>query len=212
MRPPRPEKSAIDLYSCHISESDIVVEAGANMGIGTQILSDLSAKVYAFEPNPYSFRLLKHFARNAKNVVLFNTALGDHLGQAWLHLGYDASLSSAADSLKKMSGVRYTNAVKVSMTTIDSNNLNPAPTCFVLDCEGSEVEVLLGGEKRISSKLVKTILVETHILQDGSSTLADVKNLLSKYYYEMSEYVDSDGIPWVIAHQPKISITDSAQA
>ena len=198
-RPLRSESSTSELYSSYVSENDVVLEVGARIGAGTRILSILAKKVYAFEPNPYSFRILKHNMKHAKNVILFREGLGDKEGEAWLYVGEDASRTTPSDSMKKIFGVRYSKTVRIQTATIDDVNWDPIPTCIVLDCEGFEKEVLLGGQRILSSGLVKTILVETHTLQDSSTTLFDVKNELSKYAYELTDYKDADLIPWVIA-------------
>ncbi len=199
------ESSAFELYSSHIISSDVVLEVGARTGAATRVLSGLCRKVYSFEPNPYSFRILKHNFRNSRNVILFNMALSDKKQNSLLHIGNDASLTTPSDSLKKIIGTEYQRTITVVTTTIDDIDWDPVPTCFVLDCEGSEVEVLAGGQKTICSGSVKKLLVETHTLQDNSNTESKVRQKLLDYGFQTSSYSDSASIPWIIASKVRTS-------
>jgi len=62
-----------------IKERDIAVDIEANKGQYTILLSKLvgqKGKVYAFEPNPRNFLILKHRIRKLKNVIIERKAVG----------------------------------------------------------------------------------------------------------------------------------------
>jgi SAM-dependent methyltransferase len=63
-----------------IKEGDIVFDIGANRGQYTIFLSKLvgqKGKVYAFEPDPRNFLILKHRTRKLKNVIIERKAVGN---------------------------------------------------------------------------------------------------------------------------------------
>ena len=71
-------------YAYHLSQlvksGDIVIDIGANLGYYTCPLADLvgaKGKVYAVEPVPVIFSVLKRNVGGRKNVELLNYALGD---------------------------------------------------------------------------------------------------------------------------------------
>lgn len=76
-----------------IKPGDIVVDIGANIGYYTLIFARLvgpNGKVYAFEPDPNNFELLRANieANGYKNVVLEQKAVLNKLGEAKLHISF----------------------------------------------------------------------------------------------------------------------------
>jgi len=74
-----------------IKPGDVVVDVGANIGYYTLIFARLvgpQGKVYAFEPDPYVYGILKANveANGYKNVILEQKAVSNWLGEANLHL------------------------------------------------------------------------------------------------------------------------------
>jgi FkbM family methyltransferase len=68
---------------------DVVVDAGANIGIYAQFLSrcvGASGVVHAFEPSPENFKRLQSATRKFANVRLSQAAVGDCSGKSKLYL------------------------------------------------------------------------------------------------------------------------------
>lgn len=77
-----------------IRKGDVVLDVGANIGYYTLIFAELvgeSGKVFAFEPDPTNFNLLKQNVENNgyKNVVLINKAVSAQNGRLKLFLSED---------------------------------------------------------------------------------------------------------------------------
>jgi tRNA G37 N-methylase Trm5 len=70
----------------HIRSSDIVVDAGANIGIFTLLAARKAKLVIAVEPDPENFEYLKRNVRlnRAENVVLVNKALSNYVGEGFM--------------------------------------------------------------------------------------------------------------------------------
>lgn len=189
-----PEKEAETFYSTLITKDDVVVEVGARLGAGTMVLSRLAKHVYSFEPNKDSFRVLKHYTKQCKNVDIYNLAVGEKDSSAWLNkiTKYDFSASA---SLTELADYEYGEKQMVKMIPLDSFAFPEPPTCLLLDCEGYESHVLDGASKMIQK--VTKVLVETHILKDGSNTSIEVKRKLSGYFESTSE-TNLEGVNWII--------------
>ena len=82
----RPERHLLKriLYA-----GDVVVDAGANIGIYSQFLArrvGATGIVHSFEPSPENFRRLQSATRNLANVRLSQAAVGEFSGRAALYL------------------------------------------------------------------------------------------------------------------------------
>lgn len=189
------EPAAETIFPNLIGAEDVIVEVGARMGDGTRVLAKLGKQVYAFEPSRGSFLLLKTFTRKNKNVKAYNLALGSQAERATLRK--DRAFSGVA-SLKKISDVRYSSWESVGVVRLDSLTFKLSPTTLVLDCEGSEMEVLKGAEKLLPK--LNTVLVETHTMENGSDTIDAVVSELRSSFPKLR--LESAGTErWVIAQR-----------
>ena len=196
---PEPERSAGLLYSRFVDSDDVVIEVGARIGGSTLLLSDLVNHVYSFEPVGFSFRMLKEFTRNRPNVTACNFAVGDRNGLIVLNLPPEQDFPYVA-SIKRLAGYEYQRIERARMIKLDDFHFSLKPTALIVDCEGNEAEVL-DGAKLLIPKL-KTILIETHELSDGSETEETVRAKLLKYgkFFKVNtSFVDRDGRAWILA-------------
>ena len=191
------EPAARTVFPLMIGPNDVIIEVGARMGDGTRVLANLGRQVYAFEPSRESFLLLKAFTNKIGNVKAYNVAAGSHRGTAMLQK--DRSFSGVA-SLQKIADVHYSKSQPVGMVTLDGIKYEQPPTSLVVDCEGCELEVLRGAE-RLLPTLTK-VLVETHIMADGTTTTERVISHLGRFFSELE--IDQAGNErWVIARKPR---------
>ena len=73
-----------------LSAGDVVVDAGANIGIYSQFLSHRVGRtgvVHSFEPSPENFRRLQSATRKLANVRLSQAAVGERSGQSKFYIG-----------------------------------------------------------------------------------------------------------------------------
>ena len=80
-----------------IKRGDVVLDVGANVGYYTLIFAECvgeTGKVFAFEPDPTNFALLKKNieANGVKNVVLVQKAVSDTTGITRLHLSEERQM------------------------------------------------------------------------------------------------------------------------
>jgi FkbM family methyltransferase len=124
------------------------IDAGANKGTYTYFLARLAHRVYAYEPNPKMFRLLR--CNIAANVEAFPYALGDRTGRATLRVPYGAKgHSNQGASLSETKVVRNFTPIEVETRRIDDLGLRDIG--FIkIDVEGHEAAVLAGAAATIA--------------------------------------------------------------
>ena len=146
-----------------VGPGNICVDAGANSGWYTLLLAELAGPdgaVHAFEPDPRAFaQLAENVAlnRNRADVRLNNIALGRSSGTMPLYTTRNSQLSSlhpiAPDFLPHHAAAHdAARPSHVTVTTLDAYaGLMGLPRIdFIkLDVEGSEFDVLRGGERII---------------------------------------------------------------
>jgi FkbM family methyltransferase len=157
----------------HISGSDVVIDAGANIGIFILLASRKARKVIAVEPDPKNFSYLVRNVKlnNAENVILVNEALSDYVGEGHISgKGLSAALSPNKGT-----------AVKV--TTIDAMLRRLCVTkvdVVKMDVEGEEVKSLQG---EYLSK-VKEVMVEVH----NANADKMIRSILETHGFAVSEW------------------------
>jgi FkbM family methyltransferase len=141
-----------------IRPGDTVVDLGGNIGIFTRYAHQMGAKkIVTFEPDSRWFEVLKQNA--PPNAILFNAAIGDHLGTAMLtesnHLG-GSNLWHPKDS--------DANQYSVNLYTLDhlfDTGLVENIDFLKVDIEGSEI-IALNGIRDENLSLIRNIVVEYH--------------------------------------------------
>lgn len=128
-----------------VKEGDIVLDIGAHIGYYTLILAKLvgeKGKVYAFEPDPTNFVLLrKNVEINGyKNVILEQKAVSDCPGKVKLYLGAERSTHHSIHK-NKYSGGDY---VLVESICLDDYLKEDQIHFAKIDIEGGEFGALRG--------------------------------------------------------------------
>lgn len=160
-----------------LQEGDVVVDAGAHIGIFTVRASmnvGDSGKVYAFEPEHENLELLKFNTQDLKNVEIHETALWNAEGYKILH---QSKGNTGGHSL--FGAENRTPVYKVKTVRLD-DVINERVDFIKIDVEEAEVEVLKGAEK-ILNKYRPFVAVEIH---DGPPLVEKVVSFLSELGYE----------------------------
>ena len=133
------------------------LDIGAYKGVYTYFISKYSKKVYAFEPNPKSYKILKKTV--GKNVKVFPYALSDQSTSDFLKIpkgkkGY----SNQGGSLRNIKLDKNFGKVRVETKKIDDLKLKNIG--FIkIDAEGVELKVL-NGAKELIKKYKPVLLIE----------------------------------------------------
>jgi len=157
------EKFETDLVKQEIKKGDVVIDIGANIGYYTLIFAKLvgdTGKVFAFEPDPTNFELLRKNieANGYKNVMLNQKALSDKEGKVALTLIKQNTaghhISSAQQAPK--------NSIQVDTITADDyfKNFDHKIDFIKMDVEGAESKVLNGMTNLLRNNVDLKMMVE----------------------------------------------------
>lgn len=140
-----------------LSQTDVsfIVDVGANRGQwATRVFnSGFTGKVISFEPTSF-FQELKRNASSTENWEVRNKALGSRAGKMDMYISSNEGLSS---SLLPPSGIRarrpdisFDLSEMVEVETLDHELKNNDEKFYLkIDTQGSEMNVLIGGEVAI---------------------------------------------------------------
>ena len=140
----RPERQ---LLKRTLSAGDVVVDAGANIGIYSQFLSHRVGRtgvVHSFEPSPENFRRLQSATRKLANVRLSQAAVGERSGQSKLYLS--AKLNVDHRTYTTAGDLRH--AIPIEMVALD-DYFKPGQRVDLikLDIQGYELNALRGANR-----------------------------------------------------------------
>jgi FkbM family methyltransferase len=132
-----------------IEKGDTVLDIGANFGWYTVHFARWAAKVYSFEPIPFTYKELKdNIALNGcKNVEMINSAVGDKKGSINFFLPKTFGGSATASEHNY-----FGEKIAVNMITLDkyAEENDIRPDFIKADIEGGEFEMLQGGIKTLT--------------------------------------------------------------
>ena len=187
---PEAEVTAQKLFPSFVGKDDVVVEVGADIGGGTLVLSRLSKQVYAFEPNPYAFSKLQHATRRKRNVQILN-------------LGAGATEETIRLKLPQLANMpRGSRTAPVRLVKLDDMKFGLAPSCLVIDCGGSELDVLKGAEGYFKSQAIWTVLVKTYQFGE-TDTMSKSTMWLLDHGLKTHTRGAADGSIWIVARASK---------
>lgn len=169
--------------SLQVSEEDVLIDCGANVGDITSRMVAAGATVYAFEPDPYAFPVMeKRFSLN-RRVHPINKGVMDRRGMLEFYLfgseKKDQIDSSVGSSFVVEKNVKNSGGV-VGVECIDFAefvfNLGRPIKLVKMDIEGAEVQVLnhlidTGAIDRIEHMIVETHEVQIPSLVEGMEAL-----------------------------------------
>jgi FkbM family methyltransferase len=169
------ERRASEFLLNLFKPQQVFVDVGANVGGYSVRAGAKGMKVFAFEPNPDIFRLMKRNAEiNHVSLDAFQCALGSSNGQARL------LVNGATSSISSEEGIT------VEMRTLDSFTL-PAVDLVKIDVESYELEVLQGARRTLEEHH-PALMVEMHDWA-GAKKEAALFGLLNELGYRF-EYLD----------------------
>jgi FkbM family methyltransferase len=161
---------------------DVFVDVGAHIGYYTSLAADVmdgAGRVYAFEPCPANFDLLrKNTAIYGNMIKAFGMAVGDRVCQGELFL------CNANSGDHRLAPVADRQAIPVCVTTLDAALVDvPAIDFLKIDVQGSELQVLRGAREIIGrSPNIKGIVEYSPVhLALAGEKLTDFFNIFKAY-------------------------------
>ena len=173
-----------------IKDGNIVVDIGANIGYFTLIFARLvgeKGKVFAFEPEPNNFNLLKKNIEinGYKNVNLINKAVSNKSGKIKLYID---NVNYGGHSL--IAEIPNRQSIEIESIKLDDFfSANKKIDFIKIDVEGAELEVLKGMSNLLNQKDDIKILLEFNplMLKSFGVTTQEYVNLLIRFNFKIYE-------------------------
>jgi len=165
-----------------IKENDVVVDAGANMGIFSIFVAmkHPNTTIYAFEPTPSTFEALKENVKYYPNIKIFNCGLGEKEGMASIIITGGSGANYIGEG-----------GTPIEIKTIDGLNI---PANFIkMDVEGYEGNVLKGAAETIK-KNKPIIAMSAYHKPDDITELPKLLNSIAPYHCELHHDCEEDFI------------------
>lgn len=138
-----------------VDEDGVFLDVGGNIGVYSILLRDYFSKVFAFEPNPVTYEVLKAnlALAGAGNTTAINKALSDTEGEVPIFVPRNGNLGWA--TLDETHHEIPVNRTDIACTTMDAfvaaNDIDAGKIRLIkIDVEGHETSVIRGGEKTLS--------------------------------------------------------------
>jgi FkbM family methyltransferase len=178
---------------CHVEAGDIVFDVGAYFGFFSYYAIQKGAKeVYAFEPNPYVFEILKKHAEMWNDKIKpYQLALSDKNGEADLFISEElGTISTMLENREKsiLKFHKYNKKVKVKTMTLDSfcKEYNVERVDFIrIDAEGSEREIIKGAKETIKRFKPKMAIAAYHLPDDKKVIPELVLSIRDDYKFKL---------------------------
>ncbi len=173
-----------ETFKKYVKEGDTVVDIGAHIGYHTLTLAKLvgeKGKVYAFEPCPEIFELLKKNVNvNCyKNVILINKAVSNSTGKQRFYVD-----KTGRNSLINSTSIKMTQAIEVD--TIGLDDLNIKPNLIKMDVEGGEIKALKGMNNTIKkNQFVLITEYAPFYFEDPTELINTIKEVGFKTIYNL---------------------------
>jgi FkbM family methyltransferase len=194
------EKEETDYVISVLSEGDIFIDVGANIGLFSLLASKVvgnAGRVLCYEPAPITFSRLKENVQlnNLKNIDIRNIGLSNKKGELIFYVsnnGHDAWNSFAPSQDNKLESSIQ---VPVSTVDIELENVDKSRIKIVkIDVEGWEKFVLHGGKNFFVNynPIVMVEFTEENTFNAGYPVY-DIYNIMEDF-----------GYVWYIIHKGKL--------
>ncbi len=186
-----------------IKENDTVIDIGAHIGIFSIFAAKAAknGKVYAYEPFPENFKLLKENCglNNVKNIFSFKQAVSGTQNNARLYLNKCNCGHSFYGKSKKHINVNCTTMEEI----FESNKINFCDF-LKIDCEGGEYEILLNTPERYLHR-TDMIALEYHDSLSKKRLLKKLINYLGKMGFKIKivHIIGTRGILYAKNNHPR---------
>jgi len=181
-----------------VRDNSVVVDIGAQVGMFTIFAAKQAGngKVYAFEPEPENFELLRQNIElnGAANVIPAKKAVSERKGRATLFICKD---NSGGHSLYGAENGAKIEVQTVSLKDIFEDNGLAKIDFLKMDCEGAEYGILLNCPDSILGRISR-ISMEYHNI-DNKKNVSSLKKFLAGKGFEVKTKAFDDIVGMIYA-------------
>lgn len=182
-----------------------VLQVGAHHGEEVPEYSKHGIKnIVLIEPCAPAFKILQNKFGSHHHIQLFNCACGSYIGEASMHVetannGQSNSLLKPKNHIKQYPDIQFTDSEKVRVTTLDSLPLSMHKYNMLnMDCQCSEMQVLIGAKKTLES--IDYIISEVNYpgaeLYEGCTNITEMDDFLKAFGFVRPEDPEWIGGTW----------------
>lgn len=167
-----------------------VIDAGAYLGNHSVYFSNHFKNVLSFEPNPYSYELLKLNTKSRKNIKIFNAGLSN---RSSIKDFYNYEINHGGSSIIKNKDIPYTK-YRAKFHNLDQLNLKKKIDLIKIDVEGHELNVLKGMVKTLkkSNPIIIFESQKNEIINGTSRTINFLKSKGYSKFYSIENYPNTN--------------------
>lgn len=181
-----------------VSDGDVVVDAGANIGIYSQFLArcvGATGIVHSFEPSPENFKRLQSATHKLANVRLSQAAVGEWSGRSTLYLSDKLNVDHRTYTTEEES--RPT--VPIDIIALD-DYFSPGQRVDLIkmDIQGYELHALQGASRVLTDNFDLKLLVEfwPHGLKQAGVNWVELLDTLQSKNMLVSEITHDGLVPF----------------
>jgi FkbM family methyltransferase len=188
------EEEVLFTFLGKLQPEDVVWDIGASYGMYSLFVGKKfpSIKIYAFEPEHKTFKLLnKNIDLNGiNNVIPMNFALGDIDGSAILHTSSSANIGTHSLVMRSdypVSDKGISIEIRKGNSIVATGKVD-SPTVVKIDVEGAELNVLKGMKEILSHSKPRLVQIEIHpkILPLFGSKPEDIYRLMNESKFKIA--------------------------
>ena len=155
----------------------VAIDVGANIGNHSVFFSKFFKKVYSFEPNPTTFKLLEINSKLSNNIYVKKMGLSNK-----------EVISNLLENKSNIGGSKLTNkksekTIDIKLTTLDQeiNIIKEKINLLKIDVEGHEFEVIQGSKETITK--FRPIIIFEQQLNDFPDNFRKIQKCLVDLNY-----------------------------
>ncbi len=170
-----------EIQEVQVCENDMVIDAGANMGLFSILSAKKGAKVYSFEPQALFYDLLNENCKInflEEKIQTYPLAVSSHECKASLSVN-QSNLLAASINIDRNGGFEAVSCTSVD-TWVKANQI-PRIDFIKADIEGAERLLLKGAENTIKEFRPKIALATYHLPDDKEVLRKGILEICPEY-------------------------------
>jgi FkbM family methyltransferase len=185
------EKESVTFFKKHIYKGQVVIDVGAQIGLMAKLFADLvgeNGRVYAFEPTPKTFTVLKKtISLNKQERIIkpIEAAISEKKGKASFSISNQDI--DAANSLSDTNRQHQTHMISVDVLSLDEFVAEEAVSkvdFIKIDAEGAEYFVLKGARTILKEyRPIINLALHPKSMMALNSTLKQVYDFIMEENY-----------------------------
>jgi len=169
----------------NLSKFSTCIDVGANIGNHSLFFSNISNKVFSYEPNPNTYELLKFNTRNIQNINIYNIGISNRNEKQFLNesnhnIGDSTIVSSIVKEDIDKVGLPV-HEIKCFRLDDLQDFSNEEISMIKIDVEGHELEVMDGARNLIMKN--RPLLIFEHNIEISKEKTLEINNFLEQIEY-----------------------------